>query len=319
MECKISIIIPVYNVEAYISRCLNSLIEQTYKNIEIICVNDGSTDNSGKICEQYAKKDRRVNVVNKKNKGVGDARCIGIEMASGSYIGFVDPDDWIELDMYRQLLNAIESVNADISICGIFKNYNGQQSVMKNVEEIVPGTMNLECLFKYVFIRDLYRGVGAYLVNKLFDRKLFYMNGRMSGFLKRLKVGEDVLLFTVLALNSKKNVYISEPFYHYFQRKDSLFHQQCLDSREDSLKAYYLVKLLFEKYHINKDIIGFVKRFYVYHASCLAEIAIRSKNIKKLGLYQLEMRRFFDDYVRTNQDRPERIKKVIDLINYRFS
>lgn len=102
---KISIIIPIYNVEQYLPQCLDSIINQTYKNLEIILINDGSTDNSGKICDNYAKVDNRIHVFHKKNEGVSSARNLGLEKCTGDFIGFVDPDDFIELNMYELLYN----------------------------------------------------------------------------------------------------------------------------------------------------------------------------------------------------------------------
>ena len=100
---KISVIVPVYNVEQYLPQCLDSIINQTYKNLEIICVDDGSPDNSGKILDEYAKKDKRIKVIHQENQGVSVARNTGLDNATGKYIGFVDPDDWIEADYYETL------------------------------------------------------------------------------------------------------------------------------------------------------------------------------------------------------------------------
>lgn len=109
MPCKnaidelISIIVPVYNVEKYLVQCLNSICNQTYKNLQIILVDDGSEDLSGKICDEYQEKDKRIHVIHKKNEGLSEARNVGVQMAMGKYVGFVDSDDWIELDMYEIL------------------------------------------------------------------------------------------------------------------------------------------------------------------------------------------------------------------------
>ena len=107
MNKLISIIIPVYNVEKYLEDCLNSVVNQTYKNLEIILIDDGSTDNSGKICDLYAKKDNRIVVIHKENAGVSSARNVGLKIAKGLYIGFVDPDDYIAEDMYEILYQNI--------------------------------------------------------------------------------------------------------------------------------------------------------------------------------------------------------------------
>ena len=107
MEDLISIILPVYKVEKYIDKCMESLINQTYKNLEIILVDDGSPDNSGKLCDEWSKKDKRVKVIHKENGGVSSARNAGLDAATGDYIAFIDPDDWVDLETYEKMLNAI--------------------------------------------------------------------------------------------------------------------------------------------------------------------------------------------------------------------
>lgn len=120
MEYKpfISVIVPIYNVEKYLHKCIDSILNQTLKNIEIILVNDGSTDNCGKIIDEYAKKDERIIVIHKENEGQSSARNKGLDIARGEYIGFVDSDDWLHHDMYENLYNAINESNADLCICG---------------------------------------------------------------------------------------------------------------------------------------------------------------------------------------------------------
>ena len=118
---KISVVVPVYNVEAYLERCLDSLINQTLSDIEIICVNDGSTDSSPEKLEEFAKKDSRIKIINQENGGLSAARNTGIEAATGEYIGFVDSDDYVDLDFYEKLYNAATSHNADISCTSIIR------------------------------------------------------------------------------------------------------------------------------------------------------------------------------------------------------
>ena len=117
MNPQISVIVPIYNVEKYLAKCIDSIINQTLTNIEIILVNDGSTDNSRKIIDKYDKKDSRIKVIHKKNGGQGSARNAGLDIAKGEYIGFVDSDDWIDSNMYENLYNAAISNNADIVVC----------------------------------------------------------------------------------------------------------------------------------------------------------------------------------------------------------
>ncbi len=121
---KISVIVPIYKVEEYLHRCIDSIINQTYTNLEIILVDDGSPDNCPMICDEYAKKDSRIRVIHKKNGGLSDARNAGLEIATGEYIGFVDSDDWIHKDMYHILYKNIIEKDADIAECSIKKERN---------------------------------------------------------------------------------------------------------------------------------------------------------------------------------------------------
>lgn len=126
---KISIVVPIYNVEKYLDQCVKSIINQTYKNLEIILVNDGSIDNSGKICDKYKRQDNRVIVIHKENGGSSDARNVGIQIATGKYIGFVDSDDYIEKDMYEFLYNNMINENADISCCNRFLLWSNKKQI----------------------------------------------------------------------------------------------------------------------------------------------------------------------------------------------
>ena len=115
---KISIIVPVYQAEKYISKCIESIVNQTYKNLEIILVDDGSTDRSGEICDEYGKKDNRIVVVHNKNKGVSVARNCGLDIATGDYITFVDSDDYIDLQMYSEMMKVVEKYSCDVVYSG---------------------------------------------------------------------------------------------------------------------------------------------------------------------------------------------------------
>ena len=124
----ISVIVPVYNVAAYLDRCVKSIVNQTYADLEIILVDDGSPDQCGTMCDNWAMKDKRIKVVHKENGGLSDARNAGIEVASGDYIGFVDSDDWIEPDMYQDLLEAVEREGAELAVTGINRTYDNEFS-----------------------------------------------------------------------------------------------------------------------------------------------------------------------------------------------
>lgn len=133
----ISIIIPVYNLEYYLRECLTSVIGQTYTNLEIIIINDGSTDSSPCICDQFAAQDKRVTIIHQENRGVSYSRNIGLDNARGAYIGFVDGDDWIEKDMYETLLSLTIEYNANISMCSHFLEYNDRNKVNSELGTIL--------------------------------------------------------------------------------------------------------------------------------------------------------------------------------------
>lgn len=131
----ISVIIPVYNVEPYIKRCLDSVIRQTYRNLEIILIDDGSPDNCGKICDEYAQIDKRIIVVHKRNEGVGAARNVGIDMAKGKWTTFVDPDDWLERDYYEKMIDEVEDEDVDVfSNGGYFAEYHQWKETKRRIK-----------------------------------------------------------------------------------------------------------------------------------------------------------------------------------------
>ena len=216
-EAEISIIVPVYNVEKYINRCVDSIISQTYKNIEIILVDDGSFDMCPAICDNYAMKDSRVSVIHKQNGGLSDARNAGIEAARGRYIGFVDGDDCIKSDMYERLYDALTSADADISISNFIyvdedctpvwdKNIN-----MPDRNEVISGMDVLE--------RTL-DDKGWYYVtvwNRLYKKEIFENVRFPVG-----KLHEDEFVAHGIYGNAKKVACIKYSGYMYVQRDGSI-------------------------------------------------------------------------------------------------
>ncbi len=160
----ISIIVPVYKVEEYIRECLDSIINQTYTNLEIILVDDGSPDDCGKICDEYAAKDSRIKVIHQQNGGLSAARNAGLDIASGGYIGFVDSDDFIELNMYKELHKCLIENDADMSICGI-KRFG---------DESKSDSYGNRKLNKNEYLKELLKdNIKSYACNKLYKRYLF--------------------------------------------------------------------------------------------------------------------------------------------------
>lgn len=203
----ISVIVPVYKVEQYLPKCIESIINQTYRDIEILLVDDGTPDNSGKICDEYANKDKRIRVFHKKNGGVADARNFGIINAKGKYITLIDSDDWIEPDMLETMVNLAEKKQAEIVICGFFYEYAKGTVKSKTIEKDFEGSVDvLKALVNN-------NGITNYVWNKLFRKECF------KNFL--FPVGhwsEDTSTVCKLLANSAVTVSTSKPLYHY--RKD---------------------------------------------------------------------------------------------------
>jgi len=209
----ISIIIPVYNVEKYLNRCIESIINQTYKNLEIILVDDGSTDNSGKICDEYALKDNRIKVIHKQNGGVSSARNKGLEVATGEYIGFVDSDDYIEKDMYELLLSTIIETKSQVVVCNWFKGTESNWIENKNfpTKEKLTKTEALEsfywCMFSW---------------NKLFNRRVI----ENIRFLESCSCGEDTLFVFNIFIKLEQIYCINLPKYYYRINTNSILHSR---------------------------------------------------------------------------------------------
>ena len=137
---RISVIVPVYKVEPYLRKCLDSIVNQTYRNLEIILVDDGSPDNCGRICDEYAERDNRIRVIHQKNGGVSSARNEGLKIASGDWIGWVDSDDWIEPDMFEYLLENAKKSKADIAVCSRKEWYKDRCILRKWEKDILLNT-----------------------------------------------------------------------------------------------------------------------------------------------------------------------------------
>lgn len=169
MKELISVIIPVYNVEKYLNKSIESVIKQTYKELEIILVDDGSTDSSGKICDEFAQKDDRIKVIHKKNGGLSDARNAGISEAKGKYLGFIDSDDYIDKNFYEILYNVLKKYNSDISICKHRETYTDYEENTSKLE-IKEQVFNTEQALKELL---LFGEVNNYAWNKLYKKELF--------------------------------------------------------------------------------------------------------------------------------------------------
>lgn len=207
----ISIIVPVYNTGKFIEQCLNSILQQSYSNLEIILIDDGSTDNSGKICDNYAKKDKRIKVIHQPNKGVSFARNLGITVSKGKYIGFVDSDDSINKEMFMRLYSNMMLYNADISMCG-YCNILEKNDLDENIERKI---LSKDELIKEIFFYDNIRG---YLYNKLYKSEIC----KRAKIPEELNICEDLYYLCEIITNEMKIIYDSSKLYYLRESEGSL-------------------------------------------------------------------------------------------------
>ena len=205
----ISVIVPVYKAEPYLRQCVDSILEQTYRDIEVLLIDDGSPDKCGEICDEYAEKDNRVRTFHTENRGVSAARNLGISESKGEYIGFVDSDDWIEPDMYETLLKRMQEVGADIAQCGVlqYPNRGSEKSELKD-----------EVLLRDDALRALIESrVNNYVWNKLYNSRLFETVTFPDGMNY-----EDAEIIHKLLSRSNKTALVSAGLYHYRIRQGSI-------------------------------------------------------------------------------------------------
>ena len=241
MEELITIVVPVYNVEKYIDRCLKSLLNQTYNNLEIILVDDGSKDNSGKICDQYVKKDKRIKVVHKKNGGLSDARNAGLEVTKGKYVSFVDSDDWISDDAIEVLYKYLISENADI-VCGdMQKTFSDEAKNQKTKDIEYKVFNNVDALENMLYLH----GTTNSACGKLYKTELFKNVRFPVG-----KLYEDLGTIYKVYSKSKKCVLIDHIVYYYFQNQSSIMHSKYSSRRLEGISfAKDICEFLSKKHH----------------------------------------------------------------------
>ena len=213
---KISVVVPVYNVEKYLEKCIDSIINQTYRNLEIILVDDGSSDKSPQICDLYAQKDERVKVIHKTNGGLSSARNVGIDCATGEYICFFDSDDFVEIDMIETLSKAIMETDYDLCICGYSVDTYNKTNALISQKSILPNFSypSTNCsLDEYEFAL----GLCGYAWNKLY--RLQFLKENNLKFEEGVSLVEDLLFNERVFANNAKFVFLSYVGYHYIQRE----------------------------------------------------------------------------------------------------
>ncbi len=220
----ISVVVPVFNVAPYLERCINSIINQTYRNLEIILVDDGSSDGSSEICDMFERNDSRICVIHKENGGLVSARKAGIARAKGKYAAYVDSDDWIERDMYDYLITHMLQNDADIVTSGVYRDYPG--NTVCEFDHFQEGVYDLEkikaeILPAFMYTGNFYEaGINIHIYNKLFKCELLLKHQLEVD--DAINVGEDAAVVYPCILSANKVVILNKSFYHYCIRNNSI-------------------------------------------------------------------------------------------------
>lgn len=235
MQKLISLIIPVYNVEKYLVECIESIINQTYDNLEILLIDDGSTDNSGKICDKYTQKDKRIKVIHKENGGVSSARNLGLDIAQGEYIAFIDSDDRVNEAYIEKLYEKIETENAEVCFCRIMQ-FSSEQ--IKKINEPLPEILDIDLSDKKT-MSFFYNYLSCCGINGSPCRSL-YKNivVKKHRFLCGVVRAEDLLFNLEVLLNCKRIVSLKEWLYEYRMNESSQMHAYNQSLLKNYLEVY---------------------------------------------------------------------------------
>ena len=285
----IDIIIPVYNVEKYLKKCINSVLHQTYKNYQIILIDDGSTDSSGKICDEYANRFAQITVKHQPNGGLSAARNTGLSMSSSQYIMFIDSDDWIEPNTLEILFQKLTQNKADIVCCGFFFQFENYQKTWHKNTSDKNYIYNSQEAIKTFFLR---KKIGAAAWGKLYNRKLFENVSYPVG-----EIHEDIAIIIQLLSKASTIIYCPIPLWHYRQQEGSL--SRNIYSKKNYVLYNHLISLssILKKYpNLQEEYEGY---FYVGIKSLLSlfktnEVRIKYasdynffRTIRKKGLYKI--------------------------------
>lgn len=282
MSELISVVVPVYNVENYLKKCIDSIINQTYKKLEIILVDDGSTDSSKEICDEYIKKDGRIKVIHKENGGLSSARNVGIDIANGKYICFIDSDDWIEKSMLEKLINIAKNNNFDIVLCDYFIAYDEKNQIQKEDIEYKEYS-NYEALNK---MYDDKLGVSMIIAwNKLYNIHLFDDIRYPIG-----KIHEDEFTTYKLIFKADKICYSNEKLYYYRQQDKSITNSKFNKKRLDILqafeeRAYYMKNIVKDEILYKKTLTEYygviIKYYFKYRENYMEDKKTLKNMLKK--------------------------------------
>jgi glycosyltransferase involved in cell wall biosynthesis len=280
---NISIIVPIYNVEPYLRRCVDSLLRQTYEDFELILVDDGSPDNCGMICDEYAAVDDRVRVIHKPNGGLSDARNAGLEIAHGAYIAFVDSDDWVAPDYLERMLEAMRKTDADICECDILRT-NGEENIPP-IADMTPVVFSAEKAMAELIHDDAFR---QHVWNKLYCREVV-----ANILFPKGKTNEDEFWTYQVFGNAKKVAKISDVLYFYFQRPGSIMGENYslkrLDALEAKLQRQVYIDTKFPQLSLQAKLNLFSSCIYAGQMSCI-HLSGEQKSVAKAKIDKIVRR-----------------------------
>ena len=272
MKQLFSIIVPVYNASKYLGECVDSIINQTYKNIEIILINDGSTDESGKICDQYSKKDKRVKVIHKKNEGVSIARETGVKIATGEYISCIDSDDWISEDFFNFFSTIIKNNTAEIVYCSYYTVI--EEKKIKHKQQIATGLYDKEKIIESIYPILIENKTGKYFIPHLWAavfKKELYQKYQVKNV--KIDIGEDNACNKCMIYHAN-SIYISDKALYYYRiNPNSVTGGNRVYLWEGPLR----IKKHFEKYINIKDY-DFEEQLNRHITHCLIDVTISQFN-----------------------------------------
>ena len=325
MDCTISVIVPVYNSEKYLKRCIDSILNQTYKAIELILVDDGSPDNCGKICDEYAKKDKRVRVIHKTNAGVSAARNSGLEIASGNYATFVDSDDYIEPEMYGNMMEKVHQYNCDVVMCDCIKDFTDHSEIYTH--DIRAGFYDKEQLVNEYYPHLLMMENVEYPAT--ISNGLILFNRNKLGNLRYVvgvRYSEDLLFGAQLVYNTDSFYYMKEQaYYHYYMNPTSATHKFTVDKWND----YKTLHLEINKYFSECESFDFSHQidlcllFFVYNSVSNIFSADNLEREKKFEIVKNilgdnEVRRMFSNIKVLKLPISKKLKIVTIIYKYRI-
>lgn len=232
----VSVIVPVYNVKDYLRACVESVLQSSYHDLEVILIDDGSTDGSGTICDEFASRDERIRVIHKQNGGVSSARNMGLDSATGEYVSFVDGDDVIHPQMIEILVNAIKQGDNDFSMCYV-KRVDKESAIETAPVSVVQSDLKL--LSRQDYVDGLYHSSYIQLIQYcMISNKLYHRDLVESDYFSELRSGEDTEWIHRVCLKMKRAILVEKELYYYIQRSTSVTHVAMNPVFFDRIKAY---------------------------------------------------------------------------------